>query len=895
MKHLSRITSIITVISLFLSLFVILPTLSVRAESIKMSASTGSIMFIENVGQFDDAALFQVGGTGGTLWLAKDAIWISVLDSKISGKESSPSTGLNIKLSFPGSNPNPRLEPINRLNTNVSYFGGKKESDWRADVPVWGGVRYLDLYPGVDLEITSEDNQLVQRILVHDQKNLNAVKLKIEGVEDIKLADDSILLETSAGEFTIPLLKISGISAYDKQPLPAIDGQVVVSPFSTIRSDNLNSPRRTGLADLIYSTYLGGSNVDQSFAIAIDSGGFAYVTGQTASTDFPTTIGDTTYNGGTYDAFVAKLSANGSSLSYATFIGGGGDDWGNDIVVDSSGFAYIIGQTASTTDFPATTGDTTYNGGTYDAFVAKLSVDGSTVNYATLLGGSNEDLGNAIVVDVSGLVYVTGQTASTDFPATTGDTIYNGGTYDAFVAKLSADGSTVNYATFLGGSGDDRGSDIAVDTSGSSYVTGQTAAGFPATSGAYDTSFNEGTSDAFVVKLNSAGSALTYASYLGGENEDVGNALSIDTLGAVYITGNTNSPGFPVTAGGFDQDYNDTSNPDAYAVKLSADGSTLVYGTFLGGNSLDYGNDIYTDPTGATYILGTTNSNNFPITSWGYDLSYNGYKDVFLLKLNPAGSSLNYATYMGSPNDDNGLAIAVDSNGVFYFTGSTSSANFPTTPGAYDVNSNGGSYDAFVAKMVPSSAPVPVAAVFRSIGSQDGWILESTETSNVGGTLDRIGTTIYIGDGAQDKQYRAILSFNTAALPDNAIISRVLLKIRRQGFVGTNPFTILGALRADIRRPFFGTSIALQISDFQAGASKANIGTFADTPVNYWYSALIGSMGYPYVDKAGTTQFRLRFVTDDNNDNGADLVKFFSGNYATAAARPTLVITYTLP
>ncbi len=392
MKHLSRIISIITVFSMFLSLFVIQPTLSVRAESLRMAASTGSIMFIENVGQFDDAALFRVGGTGGTLWLAKDAIWISVLDSKISGKGSSSSSGINIKLSFPGSNPNPRLEPVNRLNTNVSYFGGKKESDWRTNVPVWGGVRYLDLYPGVDLEITSEDNRLVQRILVHDQKDLDAVRLKIEGAENIQLADDSILLETSAGEFTIPLLKISGISAYDKQPLPAIEGQEIVSPFSTKPTDNLNSPRRTGLADLMYSTYLGGSNVDQSFAIAVDSSGFAYVTGQTGSSGFPTTIGDTTFNGGIYDAFVAKFSADGSSLSYATFIGGGGDDWGNDIVVDSSGFAYIIGQTASN-DFPASTGDTTYNGGTYDAFVAKLSANGSSLSLCNTAWGEQRRFG----------------------------------------------------------------------------------------------------------------------------------------------------------------------------------------------------------------------------------------------------------------------------------------------------------------------------------------------------------------------------------------------------------------------------------------------------------------------------------------------------------------------
>lgn len=184
---------------------------------------------------------------------------------------------------------------------------------------------------------------------------------------------------------------------------------------------------------------------------------------------------------------------------------------------------------------------------------------------------------------------------------------------------------------------------------------------------------------------------------------------------------------------------------------------------------------------------------------------------------------------------------------------------------------------------------------FRSAGTYDGWILESAENSNAGGTLDKNATTFFLGDGAQNKQYRAILHFNTSALPDNSVITKVTLKIRKQGLVGTNPFTILGGLKVDMRKPYFGTSSGLVASDFQAAAGKSTVATFNATPVSNWYSAMLNAVGRAYVNKTGATQFRLRFMTDDNNDNGADYMKFFSGNYATVSARPTLIIEYYTP
>ena len=190
---------------------------------------------------------------------------------------------------------------------------------------------------------------------------------------------------------------------------------------------------------------------------------------------------------------------------------------------------------------------------------------------------------------------------------------------------------------------------------------------------------------------------------------------------------------------------------------------------------------------------------------------------------------------------------------------------------------------------------VTESVTFRSVDTNDGHILESTETSGVGGTLDSTATTFNLGDGAADKQYRSILSFNTATLPDTAVITMVTLKIRKQGLVGTNPFTILGGLKVDMRKPYFGTTVGLLVSDFQAAAGRIGVATFGATPVNNWYSAVLTAVGRNYLNKTGTTQFRLYFAVDDNNDNGADYMKFFSGNYATVSARPTLIIEYYIP
>jgi hypothetical protein len=337
----------------------------------------------------------------------------------------------------------------------------------------------------------------------------------------------------------------------------------------------------TGSA-LVYSTYLGGAGgSSEAVDIAIDNAGNAYITGDTNSSEFPTTPGafDTSFNGPNYnaDGFVTKLNPTGTALVYSTFLGGTNDDVCNNIALDNSDNIYITGYTVST-DFPATPGafstalHTKYDGTGHDAFVAKLNPSGTGLVYATYLGDIGVDVGNSIAVDDSGDAYVTGYTSSTEFPVTPGafDTSFNGGNVTVFVTKLNNIGSALSYSTFLGGNYGEYGYTIAVDALGNAYVGGLTGSSdFPTTIGAYDTSYNGATpptGNCFISKLNPAGSALVYSTYFGGYDGSICKSIAIDSFNNVYFTGAANAD-FPITPGAFDTTYN--NNGDAFVAKLS--------------------------------------------------------------------------------------------------------------------------------------------------------------------------------------------------------------------------------------------------------------------------------------------------------------------------------------
>ena len=462
---------------------------------------------------------------------------------------------------------------------------------------------------------------------------------------------------------------------------------------------------------LDYSTFLGGADFDQGWGIAVRDGrayvtGFTNSTDFPTTTG----AFDTSLNSPD-DAFVTKLNASGSRLVYSTYLGGTNRDLGFDIAVDGMSRAHVTGRTSSTDFPTTTGAfDTTFNGGgraNTDGFVTKLNASGSRLVYSTYLGGtSGNDEGEGIAVR-EGSAFVTGSTDSTDFPTTSGafDAIYNGD-QDAFVTKLNASGSRLVYSTYLGGTGfeladPDRGFDIAVDGSGRAYVTGGTTSeDFPTTTGAFDTTFNFGINgvDAFVTKLNASGSALAYSTFLGGTDGDQGLGIAVDGSGGAYVTGTTQSTDFPTTAGAFDRIYNGGFR-DAFVTKLNASGSALAYSTFLGGADQDEGLGMAVDGSGRAYVTGFTFSTDYPTTTSAFDRTPNGESDAFVTKLNASGSALAYSTFLGGTSFDQGLAIAVR-DGRTYVTGVTFSTGFPTTTGAFDTTLGG--IDAFVTKLPTS-------------------------------------------------------------------------------------------------------------------------------------------------------------------------------------------------
>jgi hypothetical protein len=587
--------------------------------------------------------------------------------------------------------------PQRSLPGKVNYLIGTDRAEWIRDDPTYGRIVYRNVWPGVDLAFHGHQGILEYDVDLAPGADPSRVVLRFAGAQSVRTdGHGGAIIRVHGGELAIPAplasqhghpvasrLRVAGgelhlqLGGYDRaQPL-------VVDP------------------DLVYSTYVGGSSIDEGSGIAVGSDGSAYITGQTSGA-FPTTASayQTTYGGGTFDAFVSKLNPAGSALSYTTYLGGSGDDYGYGIAVGSDGSAYVTGETAG--GFPTSSSgeQTMYGGGYEDAFVSKLSPGGATLTYSTYLGGSGGDIGQAIAVGSDGSAYITGETTGS-FPTTTGayQTSFGGNTGggNAFVSKLNPSGTTLSYSTYFGGLFD-TGRAIAVGPDGSAYITGYTGGPLPTTPGAYQTaSHGDFNYDAFVTKFNPAGSALSYSTYLGGGGDDYGFGIAVGSDGSAYVAGQT-SGSFPTTAGAYQPTYGG-GGTNAFVSKLNPAGSALSFSTYLGGSGGgDTANAIALGSDGSAYVTGVTEGS-FPTTASAYQTSYGGGNyDAFVSKLNPAGSALSYSTYLGGSGNDLGSGVAVGSDGSAYITGDAG-ASFPVTLAAAQTTYGGGGADAFVSKL----------------------------------------------------------------------------------------------------------------------------------------------------------------------------------------------------
>ncbi len=627
------------------------------------------------------------------------------------------------------------------LATTSNYLIGSDQNNWQTDVAQYESVFYTDIYDGIDLRYYGNQRLLEYDFMVEAGADASLIRLNFDGVYAVQIADNGELVLTlnEAGD------EVRFRSPYSYQD---IDGQrqTVASRYVIHEDGSVGfelgeyDATRELIIDPIfdYTTFVGGTGYDNVQGIAADDSGNVYITGYGGSTDFPTTSGayDQTFGGGSYDVYVAKLSPDGSTLLYSTFIGGAGSDIGQSIAVDASGNAYVTGSTTSS-DWSTVNGYQTSLSGAGDAFLLKLNSTGDGILYSTYFGGSEAtftDTAYDLAVDASGNVYIAGDARSADMPLKNAYDSTLDGTRDAFVAKFDTSqsgASSLLYSTFFGGSGVDYANTIDVDSTGAFVIAGYTDSTDLTTLNAYQTSSGGGV-DAFVTRFDSSGSAITYSTYLGGTLTDWAEVVAIDNAGNIYVGGDTDG-GIPTTAGAFDISHN--GSDDGFVTKIDptqSGAASFVYSTYLGGSAFDYVIGLDVDDSGVAYVTGFANAS-FPTTADGYDRVVTGANDGFFATLSPDGSSLTYSTFLGGDGQDRGMDVVWNAATGSAYVGGTSGgatgwSGSPTSLGTL------GDRDAFVIKYTFNQPPAATNNSYTVV--EGGTLIGNVITDNTGAGVD---------------------------------------------------------------------------------------------------------------------------------------------------------------
>jgi hypothetical protein len=713
-------------------------------------------------------------------------------------------------------------EGLDLLPGVSNYYLGNDPALWRAGVPHYGRIAMRGVYPGIDLVTYGVERRIEYDFIVAPDADPRRVQIAWEGVDGISVnGEGDLVLRTPGGVLTQKRPRVYQETGRGRVEVAA---RYVVSRERTVTFALARYDRRRPLVidpQLVYSTYLGGSGGDQGFGIAVDSSGSAYVTGATPSANFPLKS-SLKATPGSLDAFVTKLSPDGFSLVYSTFLGGGGNDKGLAIAVDSAGSAYVTGTTLAT-DFPVLTPLQTKSAGTWDVFVTKLASAG-TLAYSTYLGGNDVDTAQGIAVDSTGAAYVTGATLSTNFPTQSPFQSAKKGDYDAFVAKISPSGSSLVYSTYLGGASTDQAWAIAVDSAGSAYITGDTISSDFPTISAYQAAVKS--RDVFVTKLSPSGSSLAYSTFVGGSGSENAYGIAVDSTGAAYVAGRSQSGDFP-TVGAYQP--KPAGNSDIIVFKLAPAGNSLVYSTYVGGKGNDYAYAIAIDGLGSAYVAGYTESTDFPtVSSFQTD---QGLDDAIVFKLSPAGDALVYATYLGGASNDYAQGIALDPTTAAYVTGYTDSTDFPTRN---PIQTDQTSTDAFVTKIdVLITGASKAQLISPTAGSK---FTNSTVTFTWTSVAGATAYGLAIGQGPENfnlyqKEQGLSTSVTVSGLPTDGSTIWVRLITQISGALVWNNYTFtaikIGA-KAVITSPTPGTVLP--------GSTVTFTWTAASGATTYWLS-----------------------------------------------------------
>jgi len=642
------------------------------------------------------------------------------------------------RMQFVGANPAAQISGDKELPSKVNYLVGNNPAQWQSGVPTFGQVRIDGVYPGVSVVYYGNGRQLEYDFDLAAGVDPRTIALRFDGAKKIAVNDHGELVVSLNGGEVIqhqPVIyqTIGGTRREISGGYKIVNGNTVAFE---VGSFDHSQPLVIDPV-LSYSTYFGDNHGAIAHAIAVDTSGCIYIAGETFSTIFsnaPAGGFQTNYHGGPFvgDAFIAKFNPSSSNLVYFTYLGGSSDNLVYGLAVDNSGNAYVTGTTRSS-DFP-TTANALYNykkgpfPGYYGlAFVAELNTNGSALVYSTYLSGYLADAGYAIAVDANQNAYVAGYTATTNFPVSSNaiqkklqctNSIYFN--HNAFVAEISAFGTNLNYSSYLGGMNFDTATGIAVDTNSYVYVTGYTAStNFPTTNALSGGKYLNGSTnanrayDAFVTKFYPGFTNLVYSTFLGGTNNDMATQIACDNAGNAYVTGWTISPNFPgrttndsFSAANVITNYL-TNNlvliTNAFLTEIGFNGTnaTFMHSAVFGGSVGDVGNGVALDTNGNIFVVGTTSSTNFPVTTnlSGFLSPTNaGGSDVFITAFK-ADWSLLYSAYVGGSANDAGNAIAVDTAGNAYITGQTLSTNFA------QMSTHSGATNAFLVEISPDIVP----------------------------------------------------------------------------------------------------------------------------------------------------------------------------------------------
>jgi uncharacterized protein (TIGR03437 family) len=683
--------------------FVFCSILTAQGTSPVRTMPQRPVFFEQNRGQAPAPIRFLQRAERATLGFAQ---------GKVQGLLQDGARIASYELTFPGARQGVAPVGEQRQPGLVNWMQGNRANRWISGISTYASVRYPQLYDGVDLLFHARAEQLEYDFELQPGANPEIIRLRWSGEGQLSLNDRGELRwQTAAGVAVqaapVAYQTISGRRVPVEVRYELNDG--------VVRFQLGHYDRRLPLVIdpvLTYGSYLGGNRTDLTYTLAVDAAGSMYIAGSTQSPNFP--LGTGAFQRelkGDYDCFVTKISAQGA-LVYSTIFGGTDQDTIESIAVDPQGSVYFAGWSTSA-DYPVVNPrQATNRGGApegTDAIFGRLNPAGSALLFSSYWGGNLDDEARAIALDANGNFYIAGFAISDNFPVGQGGfQTSNRGFINGFVTKFNRDSTVTSYSTYIGGRVGDYVNGITVDSTGAAYITGYSASSDFPTLSAFQSTNRGGTQlpiDAFVAKLNPAGTALVYSTFYGGAGDDFGRAITIDRDGNAYVVGYTGSTGLQMTNGAIQRDL---SGPrDAFLIKVGPRGDALLYGSYFGGTRDDLAFATALGPDGSWYVTGRTTSTNLRVVD-PLQAANGGADDVFLLRVNPAGDTILQSTYLGGSSIDAAFGIAVNNQGVVYLAGESASVNLPVSSNGFQRSNGGGNTDAFLAVIDSSPAAVPL-------------------------------------------------------------------------------------------------------------------------------------------------------------------------------------------